>query len=202
VINSNFIKLLEGWHFCQPSFLLPTSIGMANRLLPLFTIFIFTLASCDKPETGKPQIYEGPIREAENMEMLYSEKEHVTVKITAKRISEFQSGDRNFPEGVFIQFFGENGAITSTLSANTAYYFKTENKWKGQGKVEVKNMEKEEQLNTEELFWFPSTKKINTDKFVTIRNGREVIYGTGLDAKQDMSEYKILKPEGDFAVEE
>jgi LPS export ABC transporter protein LptC len=94
------------------------------------------------------------------------------------------------------------GRVSSTLSANTAFYYKSEQKWKGQGKVEVKNIQKEEQLNTEELFWFPATKKINTDKFVQIRNGREVIYGTGLDAKQDMSEYSILKPEGEFAIEE
>jgi LPS export ABC transporter protein LptC len=160
------------------------------------------LSSCDKSEAGKAEIYEGPIREAENIEMLYTEKEKITVKIKAKRISEFLNGDRDFPEGVFIEFYGERGEITSTLSANTAYYFKAEHKWRGLGKVEVKNMEKGEQLNTEELFWFPSTKKINTDKFVTIRTGQELIYGTGLDAKQDMSEYEILKPEGEFPIED
>lgn len=134
--------------------------------------------------------------------MFYSEKEKVTIKIKAKRIGEFLNGDRSFPEGVYIEFFGEDGQITSTLSANSAYYFKDENKWKGQGKVEVKNIEKQEQLNTEELFWFPATKKINSDKFVTIRTGKEVLYGTGLNAKQDMSEYEILKPEGDFSIED
>jgi hypothetical protein len=49
-------------------------------------------------------------------------------------------------------------------------YFKDENKWRRRGgKVEVINTAKQEQLNTEELFWKPDTKKIFTDKFVTIK---------------------------------
>ena len=206
MINLQTIFNTEGWQKCRLSFFQLTSTTFFSQrrfgnCLAVIAILL-SLAACEKTETGKSQIYEGPVREAENIETLYTEKEKVTVKITAKRISEFQNGDRHFPEGMFIEFFGEDGSITSTLAANTAYYDRGEHKWKGQGKVEVKNLEKGEQLNTEELFWFPSTKKINTDKFVTIRNGREVIYGTGLDAKQDMSEYKILKPEGEFAIED
>jgi LPS export ABC transporter protein LptC len=158
--------------------------------------------ACEKAETDQPKIYEGPIREGENIEMFYSEKEKVTIKIKAKRVSEFQNGDRHFPESVFIEFYDELGAVSSTLSANSAFFYKEENKWKGVGNVEVKNMQKGEQLNTEELFWFPTKKNIMTDKFVTIRTGKEVMYGTGLEAKQDMSEYKIQKVEGEFAIED
>jgi LPS export ABC transporter protein LptC len=192
-----FSKILnpEGWQKCRPSFF--HFIGKG-----LVVIIALVNCSCEKTDASKLKVYDGPIREAENIEMQYSEKEKVTVKIIAKRISEFQNGDRHFPEGVFIEFYDENGNVSSTLSANTAIYYKAEHKWKGQGKVEVKNIAKKEQLNTEELFWFPTSKKINTDKFVTIRNGQEVIYGTGLDAKQDMSEYNILKPEGEFAIED
>ena len=163
---------------------------------------LVSLGSCLKNETAKPQIYEGPIREAMNIEMLYSEKERVTIKILAQRVSEFQNGDRSFPEGIYMEFYEADGSLGSTLSANKAFYYKAEHKWRGEGKVEVKNMVKEEQLKTEELFWFPATKRISTDKFVTVQNGKEVIYGTGLDAKQDMSEYNILKPEGEFAIED
>lgn len=168
----------------------------------MLTIPGLFFSSCDKNETTSTKIYDGPLREGENIEMLYSEKEKVTVKIIAKRVSEFQNGDRSFPEGVYIEFYDDSGGVSSTLSANSAFYYKADQKWKGQGKVEVKNIQKGEQLNTEELFWFPATKKINTDKFVQIRTGHEVIYGTGLDAKQDMSEYSILKPEGEFAIED
>ena len=115
--------------------------------------------------------------------------------------SEFQNGDREFPNGIYIEFF-DSLRMTTVLSANRAYYFKSTNKWRAQGKVELKSMVQDEQLNTEELFWFPGTKKVNTDKFVTIRTGKEVIYGTGLDATQDLSSYQIRRVEGEFEVEE
>ena len=64
------------------------------------------------------------------------------------------------------------------------------------------NLEKNQQLHTEELFWAPATRKIFTGKFVTIKLEREVIYGTGLDAAQDLSTYTIKKPEGDFEIKD
>lgn len=198
VIKLFTISTYQGWLKCRPSFFDPGRVLHFTILIIWITLF----TSCDNNESTKTQIYNGPLREGENIEMLYSEKEKVTVKIIAKRVSEFQNGDRSFPEGIYIEFYDEFGRVSSTLSANTAFYYKADQKWKGQGKVEVKNIQKEEQLNTEELFWFPATKKINTDKFVRIRSRNEVIYGTGLDAKQDMSEYSILKPEGEFAIED
>lgn len=134
--------------------------------------------------------------------MFYNEKDRVKVRLQTPRILEMQNGDREFPEGLDMEFFDEAGKLSSTLRANYAYYYKADNKWLGRGKVEVKNMAQNQQLNTEELFWKPDTKRIFTDKFVTIRLENEVIYGTGLDAAQDMSDYTIKNPEGEFEVKE
>ncbi len=94
-------------------------------------------------------------------------------------------------KGIYLEFYDETGKMTSTLRANTAFYLKQEKKWRGRGKVEVVNMEKGQQLNSEELFWMPATKKIFTDKFVTITDQKDVLYGTGLQADQDLSHYTI-----------
>ncbi|GEM_PF-162443 len=163
-----------------------------------FGIILF--AACSSKQSGEPVEYNGPLREAIDVDMLYAEKDRIKVKMKASRILEFKNGDREFPEGVYLEFFDVNGKLTSTLKANQAYYFKKEDLWRGRGKVEVKNLEKNQQLFTEELFWNPLKKKINTEKFVTIKLESEVIYGTGLDALQDLSSYTILKPKGDFEV--
>jgi LPS export ABC transporter protein LptC len=163
---------------------------------------IALMASCDQKEVAKPAIYDGPLQEAENVEMFYSEKSSLKMKMTAKKALEHQNGDREFPAGLYLEFFDEEGNLKSTLRANEAYYFKADDQWRGRGDVEVKNMEKKDQLNSEELFWKPGTKRIFTEKFVTIRQGKDIIYGTGLDAAQDLSEYTLKNPEGDFEVEE
>lgn len=157
----------------------------------IFLLAMLGLWGCESSGPQQILTYEGPLREIERVEYYYSEKEKVTVKLTADQVFEFQSGDREFPKGVYIEFYDDLGNVSSTLQANHAYFFKEDNQWRGQGNVEVKNLAKKEQLNTEELFWNPKDKKIFTEKFVTIRQQSDVIYGEGLDASQDLSTYKI-----------
>lgn len=161
-----------------------------------------SMYSCTPEDNSKPLLYEGPLREAEDITMYYTEKNQMKVLLKAKKINEFQNGDSEFPEGIFIEFYDGFGKITSTLRANSAYYFKAENKWRGLGDVVVINIEKQQQLNTEELFWKPDTKKIFTDKFVTIKLENEILYGTGFNADQDLANYTMKNPKGEFEVQE
>jgi LPS export ABC transporter protein LptC len=167
------------------------------RYLSILFVAVSVIA-CDQPEAKEPLEYKGPLREVENMEMFYTENDHVKVKMQAALVYEFLSGDREFPKGVYLEFYTEEGALESTLKANNAYFFKEQNLWRGRGKVEVKNIAKKEQLNTEELFWKQTDQKIYTEQFVTIKMQDDVIYGTGLDAKQDLSDYVITHPYGDM----
>lgn len=187
-----------------------SSANLTNtRHFPLagYTIIILLvtaslLTGCNQADIKAPVEYTGPITEFQNIETFYTEKGLIKMKLKAKVVHEFLNGDREFPEGLYVEFFDEKGVMESTLEANHAFYFKEEDQWRGRGKVQVKNIAKNEQLNTEELFWKPSQQKIFTDKFVTIRQESDVIYGQGLDAKQDMSDYTIMKPEGEFEVNE
>ncbi len=158
--------------------------------------------SCTGSDNKEPVEYHGPLSEAENVELYYTEDEKVKIKMLADLVFDFENGDREFPKGIYIEFYDEFGKLESVLSANHAFYFKKDDQWRGREKVEVKNLAKNEQLNTEELFWVPKQKKIFTEKFVTIRRQDDVIYGEGLEANQDLSNYAIKNPEGDFAVEE
>lgn len=165
-------------------------------------LLLFILSACSQKENTQPKEYEGPLQEAEQVELLYTENEKLKVKMLAPLLYEFKNGDREFPKGVSLEFYDVTGKLSSTMRSDHAFYFKNEDKWRARGKVEVVNMEKNEQLSTEELFWFPVKETINTDKFVTIRMQKEVIYGEGLNAKQDMSSYEITDPHGSFSVED
>ena len=167
-----------------------------------FLLLCFFGWNCTGTDTKEPLEYKGPLSEFEDVELYYSENEKVKVKMLADLLYEFESGDREFPKGVYMEFYNEFGILESTLTANHAYYFKKDDQWRGRGKVEVKNIEKNEQLNTEELFWSPKDKKIFTDKFVTILRQGDVIYGEGLEANEDMSDYVIKKPAAEFEVKE
>ena len=120
----------------------------------------------------------------------------------APKVLVFLNDDREFPEGIYIEFFDAQGSLETTLTANHAYYFKEQNQWRGRGNVVIKNILKNEQLNTEELFWKQTEEKIFTDKFVTIRQQGDVIYGEGMEARQDLSDFEIKRVTGDFELKE
>jgi len=176
-----------------------------HKLLNIFIFISLILAvfacgnNADVPDVNP---YDRPLLEVENMVTLYSDSAKVKVKVEAQRQLEFESGDSEFPEGVYVEFYDENQKISSTLKANYGYYTKKENLYKAIGDVEVNSFENDEKLNTEELFWEPDKAQIYTDKFVRIETGEEILLGEGLTATQDFSSYKILKPTGELSIEQ
>ena len=61
--------------------------------------------------------------------------------------------------------------------------------------VEVIN-EKGDKLNTEHLTYDMADGKLRSDEFVKITTADEIIYGTGLEANEDFSRYRIFNIKG------
>ncbi|MFN7602602.1 MAG: hypothetical protein ACK5R0_14515 [Bacteroidota bacterium] len=68
--------------------------------MALATLFL----SCNKKEKALPQVYDGPLRVAHDFTTYTTEKDRVKAYLKAKTVFEFQNGDREFPEGVYIEF--------------------------------------------------------------------------------------------------
>jgi LPS export ABC transporter protein LptC len=181
-----------------------------------FSLFILTVASvllfsgCLKPsktmEEMKP--YDGPVMEVEILETTFSESAETTVKLKAPRQWELQNGDREFPNGLLVEFY-EQGSIKSTLTANYGKVYKETNKYMVSGNVVIKNLKEERKMTTEEMFWLPSKGEndknkgrilVDSTKQVIITTKTNVLYGKGLNAAQDLSDYEITHPTGSFNV--
>jgi LPS export ABC transporter protein LptC len=145
--------------------------------------------------------YDGPVMEATNIEILYSDSAQVRIKLEAQRQLQYLNGDQDFPEGIYIEFFDELGAKTTSIRANQGYYNKEEDKYTATGEVVVKNLESGEKLETEILHWERNKHSINTDRYVEIESEGEILMGEGLEAEEDFSSYEILKPTGIFSLE-
>ncbi len=196
-IKNNIILKPSQNHFIETAFV----FLMKPLYHILFSILIFSCGNTDKEiEELKP--YDGPEQELQNMVLYRSESATTRLKLVTPLLKEFASGNREFPEGIYMEFYNEEGVMTTTLKANEAKYFKEEDHWRGRGDVVIKNIENGQQLNTEELFWKPSEERMFTEKFVKISLPDQVLYGNGLEAKQDFSEYTIKQPEGEFYVDE
>jgi LPS export ABC transporter protein LptC len=87
------------------------------------------------------------------------------------------------------------------VRANYGKYEKQKDAYFIRGNVVLNNEAKGETMKTEELHWDKQSRKIFTDKFVTIQTKDEILKGHGMEANQDFSKYKILKPSGVFSVQ-
>jgi len=57
-----------------------------------------------------------------------------------------------------------------------------------------------DQLNTEHLIWDERREKLLSDEFVKITTKDEIIYGSGFEANQDFSKYKIFNIKGTISI--
>lgn len=174
-----------------------------RQFLFLFTVLVLGVSCSEKSqEVLNKEEYEGAMNELEDVVFYYSDSAKVKVKGITKHRMEYANGDQEFPKGLYLEFYDENGHVESTIDANKAFFNKKEDWWRGREGVVVVNTESGKRLNTEELYWVPAEELIHTDKFVTISSDEEVLYGNGLEAKQDFSSYSIKNPKGDFQLED
>lgn len=176
---------------------------MGDKLLsPIcFILLLITTLACQEDKTKDKFIpYKGPLEEAEKLEVLYSEDGLMKVRVkTAKQIKSGMD-DKIFPKQVFVDFFGPNGQVLTTLVSDSGRYDSRTGMYRVIGNVKVVNTVKQERLLTDELIWNPNTKKVYTEKPVTVENqaSGERMKGIGLDANQDFTQYSIRRPTGFF----
>jgi LPS export ABC transporter protein LptC len=171
-------------------------------LLFFFLITGLTVCNPADEDLKKKTVYKGPIAETKDILTLYSDSAKLQIKLTAPLQLQYESGDGVYPKGINMVFFDKNGGINNTVRANYGKYIRQKDAYIIRGKVVLHNPSKGETLRTEELQWDRQTRKIFTDKFVTIQTKDDILKGHGLTSNQDFSNPKILKPTGVFSLKQ
>ncbi|HOY39034.1 MAG: LPS export ABC transporter periplasmic protein LptC [Bacteroidales bacterium] len=144
-----------------------------------------------------------PATTVKNIETIYSDSAVVKLKLTAAEYRHFESGPEKYdeyPQGLLVEFYGSHLNVVGKLSCQYARYFPDKNLWEVRTNVEAMNLEKDEKINTELLWWDMNLEEIYSDKFVRITTADEIIYGDGFRSNQDFSSWKIIKPKGTITI--
>lgn len=145
-----------------------------------------------------------PINKGRNVELIYSEKSDVKVKVTAPLMEEYGTEENKYiemREGIKVLFYDSLVQVISTLTSNYAIHRVGERVMEAKDDVVVIN-DKGEKLNTEHLIWNEDSAKIYSDEFVKITTQDEIIMGEGMEANQDFSKWKIHKIKGTINIKE
>ena len=160
----------------------------------IFIGFVLLFAACQ--EEVKPiinnAIGEGeiPTQESWDSKILITDDGLLKAIVYAEHIQMYEERQETLLEGVKIHFFDENEKKTSQLTSKRGKVDdKTQNMWAIDSVVAVNDSGTV--LETDELIWVNKTRKIQTDKFVTITTNEERIEGYGFVSDQGLNSYTI-----------
>jgi LPS export ABC transporter protein LptC len=174
-----------------------------NQLLLICMLLSLGVWSCSSNEDlADLPPYMGPMLEADSIETLYSDSAVVRIRVEAPKQYEYDNGNREFPAGIFVEFYEPDGSTSSTLVADKGYYFREKDRYTAVGNVVIDGIKDQNRLQTDTLHWSPPTQRIYTRARVMITEKQDTLWGMGLEAKQDFSEYTILDPEGSTLLSE
>lgn len=180
---------------------------LTRTMLPGILLSATLVAGCkNDPKEINALVGKGTQQEdkAEDVTILYSDNGHLKMRLYAKEFVKNDVAKPPFTEmrrGLKVEFYGADSMkVESTLTARYARYYEKQNNILIRDSIVIVN-KKGEKLNTEELVWNQSAKKLFTEKFVKITTPTQVMYGDGLEANEDFTWYRILNPKGIVAVD-
>lgn len=180
---------------------LPTTL---RKLFPL-GLLLLGLAACetDPRDLAKlQQSLQPDIEIAEGVEILYSDSAQLKVIVRApimENILDSKDPRQRFPNGLQVIFLDELGDTSSVLTAKAGVYRETKQEVLVRDSVVWQSREAQK-LETDELSWSESSKRIFTDRFVVITQPDYIIYGYGLDADESFSNATIRQVTGKVPI--
>lgn len=168
-------------------------------------VCLFVLPACknDLDRVAAIDVAEhAPDRTTTHAEYYYSDSGKVMNRLRAGKIEEYMEKDDRHTEmsdGLELLFYTADGSEGSLLTARRGRIWPDQERMQVNEHVVFVNV-KGERLETEELIWSQDSARVRTDKPVKITRKGDILYGQGLDAAEDFSNYTIRKPTGSFVV--
>lgn len=106
-----------------------------------------------------------------------------------------------FPQGVYMEQFDSLFVTKASIEADTAFNWYSKKLWKLIGNVEVKNLEGD-RFETDTLYWDEIAERIYSDAFMRITRADQILTGVGFESNQNMTRYRIRRPQGSLPVNE
>jgi len=142
------------------------------------------------------------VERATDVAISYTDSGYLKAKIFSPLMERYPQKTEPYMEmrkGVKGYFYNRDGEAESSLTANYAISYENKKIIEVRDNVHVKNIRNEE-LETEKLIWDQKTELIYTDNFIKLKTDDEILYGTGFEANQTFTRYRIKNLTGRVSI--
>ena len=109
-----------------------------------------------------------------------------------------------FPSGLKVFSYADDEVLESTIESDEASHYVNkrtkEEIWKAFGNVVVKNIVKQQTMESDTIYWDQSKKEIYTDCYVRLYSPQGFIQGYGMRSDEKARNAIILKPFNNYGV--
>lgn len=174
---------------------------IAGLFLPPLFLFPGCGSEQDKAVI-QPRTASAPVMSAKNIEVVFSDSGQVQAKLYSILLNRFEGGESylEFPKGFRLEIYDSAFRVETTIKANYGKRLESRRIMEAKGNVVVRNEIKNQQLNTEHLFWDENRRRIYSNGRVKITTPDKVLYGQGLESNESFSRYTIIRPTGQMMV--
>lgn len=170
--------------------------------LTFFLVSLLVVLSC-KGKAVPEDDAEGfliPVQVVDSMNIINTTNGVLESRMEATVMERYETDTLSFDlfkNGFAVYSYNEEGRLETVISANTARHYKYSDnteKWEAFGNVVVKNIIKNETMETDTIYWNRSEEKIYTHRYVKMYSKDGFMQGYGMQSDQRARNSVILKP--------
>jgi LPS export ABC transporter protein LptC len=150
---------------------------------------------------------ETPLQAVDSMYMIQSKNGSLEMRVVTGRMERYERDTCTvelFPEGINVYSYVEDGVLETTIRSNEASHETSKvggrEIWKAYGNVVVRNIVKQETMETDTLYWDRKNQEIYTDCYIRLYSPDGFMQGYGMRSDERARNSIILRPFNSYGV--
>jgi LPS export ABC transporter protein LptC len=178
------------------------------KMIATASAVAFIVISC-KGKLGEAEslnLEEVPVQTVDDMFIVQSKNGSIEMRAEAPRMERYERDTLSyelFPDGFFVYGYTEDEKLETEIVADRAKHFKYKDgreSWEAYGNVVVKNLMKQEIMETDTLYWDQQNEKIYTHCYVRMYSPDGFMQGYGMESDQRARNSIIFNPFNSYGI--
>jgi LPS export ABC transporter protein LptC len=168
----------------------------------------FVIFSCKGKlaEAEALDINEAPVQTVDDMFIVQTKNGTIQMRAEAPLMERYERDTLSFelfPKGFFVYGYTEDEQLETEIVADNARHLKYEDgreSWEAFGNVVIKNLIKQEVMETDTLYWDQKNEKIYTHCYVRLYSPDGFMQGYGMESDQRARNSIIFNPFNSYGI--